>query len=91
MGEMEALESGTALFEKDIIGIHPRDDDLMVITVRRGNLEIKKVLIDQGRCLDILYLDIFERLYLDLATSKISTDQWWDYQASKCRKMVILP
>lgn len=42
-------------FEKDIVGIHPHDSNLMVIIVRCDALEIKRVLIDQGSFVNILY------------------------------------
>lgn len=39
----------------------------MIIIVRFNDWEIRRVLVDQGSFVDILYLDVFERLhhYLD--------------------------
>lgn len=34
-GESKALEAAIAFFEKDVVGIHPYNDDHMVITVKR--------------------------------------------------------
>lgn len=49
------MECEIKFFEKDIVGIHSHDSNLMVITVRCDALEIKRVLIDQGSFVNILY------------------------------------
>lgn len=66
LGKMESPESEITFFEKDAPCIHLNDNDHMVITIRCDNWEIKRVLIDQISSADILYLDVFEWLCLDL-------------------------
>lgn len=41
--------------KKEAVGIQLRDNDPMVITVRHGDREIKRVLIDEVNLADILY------------------------------------
>lgn len=61
MGEKESFE-----FEIIFSGIHPHDNDLMVIILRCDIWEINKELIDQRSSIDILYYDTFGRLILDI-------------------------
>lgn len=62
---MEAPEVVIVFSEKDVSGIHPHNDDLMVISVKFEEWEIKRVLMDQGSSTNILYWDAFERMHLD--------------------------
>lgn len=50
-----AMEFEINFFESDAVGIHSHDNDPMVIIVRCDDLEINKVLINQGSSTDILY------------------------------------
>lgn len=61
-----ALESEITFSKRDTKGIHQYNNDLMVITITYDDWEIKRMSIDQGRYVDILYWDAFERLRLDL-------------------------
>lgn len=63
-GEPKILQIDINFF-KDTIGIHPHNEDPMVITIRCDQWEIRRVLIDQGTSTDILYWDVFERFHLD--------------------------
>lgn len=53
------------LSRKDGVGVLPYENDFMVIKVQLSNWEIKRVLIDVGYLVDVLYWDAFERLKLD--------------------------
>lgn len=57
-------------FEKYAFGVNPHNDDLMVISVTCKELEIKRVLVDQGSFTEILYWDALEILRLDLEDLK---------------------
>lgn len=54
MDKKETMKYEITLFENDDVGIHPYDNDPMVITVRCGEWEIKRVLIDHGSYVDIV-------------------------------------
>lgn len=69
-GETDDPKDDMAFFEKDTININPHNDDSMVIIMRCDDLEIKRVLIGQGRSANILYWDAFKRLILDLYVLK---------------------
>jgi len=46
----------------DFKAIDPKQDDPMVITVEIENFAVKKVLVDQGSSVDILYWETFKKL-----------------------------
>ena len=46
----------------DFTGTDPNQDDPMVITVELQNFAVKKVLVDQGSSVDILYWKTFRKL-----------------------------
>ncbi|XP_027932808.1 uncharacterized protein LOC114188420 [Vigna unguiculata] len=50
----------------DFRGFDPNQDDLMVITVELKSSAIKKILVDQGSSVDILYWKTFEKLQIPL-------------------------
>lgn len=60
-GNYKMSEAENAFSMKNIVAIHPYNDDLMVITIRCDEWEIKRVLIYQGSSANILYWDAFER------------------------------
>lgn len=66
MGKIEVQESQISFSKKDDAGIHPHDNDLMVITVRYGYWDIIRVLVNLGSFAYILYWDAFEELHLNL-------------------------
>ena len=50
--------------DEDKIGtIQPHDDALM-ITLRIGGYDVKKVMVDQGSAAEIMYLDLYKGLSL---------------------------
>lgn len=69
-GKTQALEATIAFSKKDETGVHPHNDDPMVITIRCGEWEIKRVLVNQGNSTNILYWEALERLHLNLGDLK---------------------
>ena len=53
--------------DSDFQGTDPNQDDPMVITVEVESFAIKKVLIDQGSSVDILYWKTFNKMQIPLA------------------------
>ena len=50
--------------DDDFHNVDHQQDDLMVITVELENCAVKKVLIDQGNPVDILYWTTYQKLQL---------------------------
>lgn len=50
---------------KDVQGILAHEEDSMVINLQIFNWNVKRVLVDLGISVDVLYWDVFERLQLD--------------------------
>ncbi|XP_050259920.1 uncharacterized protein LOC126704990 [Quercus robur] len=48
----------------DKIGIIQPHDDTLVVTLRIGGYNVKKVLVDQGSAVEIMYPDLYKRLNL---------------------------
>ena len=50
--------------EKNKKGIFQPYDDILVVTIRIGGYDVKRVLIDQGSGVEIMYLDLYKGLNL---------------------------
>ncbi|RDX93494.1 hypothetical protein CR513_24245, partial [Mucuna pruriens] len=48
--------------DQNFVGVDPEQNDLMVIIVAIANFTIKKILIDQGSSMNILYMSTFKQL-----------------------------
>ena len=51
-------------WNKDNEGTFQAHDDALVVTIRIGGYDVKKVLVDQGRGAEIMYLDLYKELNL---------------------------
>ena len=49
---------------EDLRDVQTPHDDPLVVKLRIGDLDVKRVLIDQGSCSEIMYSDLFHRLGL---------------------------
>jgi len=58
-------EPDITFIAKDYQGVVPHDDDPMVISLHIFNWNVKRVLIDPGSSVNILYSESFERMGLD--------------------------
>ena len=46
--------------DEDKIGITQPYDDALVVTLRIGGYDVKKVLVDQGSAVEIMYPDLYK-------------------------------
>ena len=60
------MEARPALsfFNEDKVGTMQPHDDALVFTLRIGGYDVKKVLVDQGNGVEIMYLNLFKGLEL---------------------------
>ena len=57
--------------DKDKVGTIQSHDDALMVTLRIGGYDVKRVMVDQGSAVDIMYPDLYKGLGLkpeDLAT-----------------------
>ena len=52
--------------DKDKIGTIKPYDDALVVTLRIGGYDVKRVLVDQGNAVEIMYPDLYKGLNLKL-------------------------
>ncbi|XP_050278334.1 uncharacterized protein LOC126719868 [Quercus robur] len=52
--------------DKDKVGIIQAHDDALVVTLRIGEYDMKRVLVDQGSAVEVMYLNLYKRLKLRL-------------------------
>ena len=50
--------------DKDKVGTIQPHDDALVVTLRIGGYDVKRVLVDQGREVEIMYPDLYKGLNL---------------------------
>ena len=59
-----SIQPALSFLNEDKIGtIQPHDDDL-VVTLKIGGYDMKRVMVDQGSGVEIMYLDLYRRLKL---------------------------
>jgi len=58
-------EQSITFSPNDFEGVVPHDDEPIVVTLQIFNWDVKRVLIDPGSLVDILYYDAFEKIGLD--------------------------
>ena len=54
----------SSFWDEDKVGIIQLHDDALVVTLRIGRYDVKRVLVDQGSGAEIMYLDLYNRLSL---------------------------
>ena len=52
--------------DEDKIGIIQPHDDALMVTLKIGGYDVKRVMVDQGSCVEVMYLDLYRRLNLKL-------------------------
>ena len=52
--------------DKDMVGTIQPHDDALVITLRIEGYDVKRVIVDQGSGVEIMYLDLYKGLNLKL-------------------------
>ena len=45
--------------DEDMIGIIQSHDDTLVVTLRIGGYDVRRVLVNQGSCAEIMYPDLY--------------------------------
>ena len=65
---MAKIEVRLALsfLDKDKVGTIQPHDDILVVTLRIGRYDVKRVLVDQESGAEIMYLDLYNGLNLKL-------------------------
>ena len=53
-----------SFFDEDKVETLQPYDDALVVTLRIGGYDVKRMLVDQGRDTEIMYLDLFKGLKL---------------------------
>ena len=53
-----------SFLDEDKIGTIQLHDDALVVTLRIGGYDVKRVMVDQGSCAEIMYLDLYRGLNL---------------------------
>ena len=54
------------LSDKDKVGTIQPQDDALVVTLRIGGYDVRRVLVDQGSAVEIMYPDLYKELNLKL-------------------------
>ena len=50
--------------DEDKVGTIQPHDDALVVTLRIGGYDVKRVLVDQGSTVEVMYLDLYKGLNL---------------------------
>lgn len=59
MGERVETKVNITFFERDAIKVNTHDNDPLVIIVQHGNWDVKRVLVDLGSSVGVLFWDVF--------------------------------
>ena len=66
-----SIQLALSFFDEDMVKIIQPHDDALVITLRIGRYDVKRVMVDQGNGVEIMYPDLYNGLNLrpkDLTT-----------------------
>ena len=58
------IQSALSFSNEDKIGTMQPHDDILVVTLRIGGYDVKKVMVDQGNGAEIKYPNLYRRLNL---------------------------
>ena len=58
------IQSALSFSDEDKIGTIQPHDDALVVTLRIGGYDVKRVMVDQGSGAEIMYLDLYKGLNL---------------------------
>ncbi|XP_023899472.1 uncharacterized protein LOC136068579 [Quercus suber] len=58
------IRPSLSFLDKDKIGTNQPHDDALVVTRRIGGYDVKRVMVDQGICAEIMYPDLYRGLNL---------------------------
>ncbi|XP_050278243.1 uncharacterized protein LOC126719766 [Quercus robur] len=58
------IQSALSFSDEDKMGTIQLHDDALVVTLRIGGYDVKRVMVDQGSGAEIMYLDLYKRLNL---------------------------
>lgn len=56
-----------SLTDEDLNGVQIPHNDALVVTLRVGDYDIEKILVDQGSCIEVLHYKAFKLMGLDQA------------------------
>ena len=59
-----SIQSILGFSDKDKVGTIQPHDNALVVTLRIGRYDVKRVLVDQSRAVEIMYPDLYKRLNL---------------------------
>ena len=60
------IQPSLSFSDEDKIGTIQPHDDALVVTLRIGGYDVKKVMVDQGSCVEVMYPDLYRGLNLKL-------------------------
>ena len=83
------IKMGTPLVldfsDEDKLGPIQPHDDALVVTLRIGGYDVKRVMIDQGSGVEIIYLDLYKGLNLKPENLTAYSSPWVSFEG----KMVV--
>ena len=56
------IQSVLGFSDEDKVGTIQPHDDALVVTLRIGGYDVKRVLVDQGSAVEVMYLDLYKGL-----------------------------
>ena len=59
-----SIQLALSFFDEDMVKIIQPHDDALVITLRIGRYDVKRVMVDQGNGVEIMYPDLYKGLNL---------------------------
>ena len=60
------IRSALSFSNEDMAGTIQPHDDALVVTLRIGGYDVKRVMVDQGSCVEVMYPNLYKGLNLKL-------------------------